>query len=476
MNLFAWHFFRISFLLGMLITVANPDLIAQDASTIYKTYCAGCHGAELEGGSAGKLIKTTWEYGRGKGALRKNIRFGIPGTEMAAWGKILKDEEIASVVDFIVTAQTTAIETPRPIPKSITTKDYQLKLEQLATEGLSTPWGIEFADPDRALVTERDGNIRWLINDQLDPVSIKGLPSTHIQSSTGGFMDLALDPDYKKNGWVYLAFSHTNGDIMSREALSMTKIVRGKIKDHQWTDQQTLFEVADSLMVIRGNRWGGRLFFDQEDFLYFTIGDMAKAMDSQDLSRATGKVFRIHPDGSIPNDNPFVNEANALPAIYTIGNRNTQGLAQHPETGALWSTDHGPMGGDELNILKKGANYGWPVITYGVDYSGDIVSEKTHHEGMEQPIIHWTPSLGVCPAEFVAGSVFPKWSNHLLVGSLAYEEIRRLVIEGDQVLEQETILKGVGRVREIKTGLDGALYVLLNNPDKVLRITPVNEP
>ena len=181
----------------------------------------------------------------------------------------------------------------------------------------------------------------------------------------------------------------------------MTKVVRGKIKDYQWVEQQTLFEVPDSLKVTGGNRWGGRLFFDKEGFLFFSIGDMARANDSQDLSKPSGKVYRISADGAIPKDNPFVKNPKALGAIYSIGNRNVQGFAQHPVTGEIWMTEHGPMGGDELNILKKGANYGWPVITYGVDYSGEIVSNDTLKAGMLQPVIYWTPSIAVCPTEYV---------------------------------------------------------------------------
>ena len=253
----------------------------------------------------------------------------------------------------------------------------------------------------------------------------------------------------------------------------MTKVVRGKIKDHQWIEQQTLFEVPDSLKVTGGNRWGGRLFFDKEGFLFFSIGDMARANDSQDLSKPSGKVYRIGADGTIPKDNPFVKNPKALPAIYSIGNRNVQGFAQHPVTGEIWMTEHGPMGGDELNILKKGANYGWPVITYGIDYSGEIVSNDTLKAGMLQPVIYWTPSIAVCPTEFVSNKLFSKWTTNLLVGALAFEEIRRLVITKDnKVTEQELILKGVGRVRELKTGPDGAIYVLLNEPDMVLRLTP----
>ena len=201
-------------------------------------------------------------------------------------------------------------------------------------------------------------------------------------------------------------------------------------------------------MVVRGNRWGCRFLFDHEGYLYFTIGDMGQAMDSQDPSKATGKVFRINPDGSIPEDNPFVNTAGSLGAVYTLGNRNTQGLAQHPETGEIWSTDHGPMGGDELNIIKKGGNYGWPVVTRGVDYDGAIVSDQVSGTGMKDPITYWTPSIAVSATEFANSSLFGKWQNNLFVGALAFEELRRLTIKNHQVVEaggdSERIRKGTG--------------------------------
>jgi glucose/arabinose dehydrogenase len=255
----------------------------------------------------------------------------------------------------------------------------------------------------------------------------------------------------------------------------MTRIIRGKIKDYEWTDQETLFEVPDSLMVVGGDRWGCRFLFDKAGHLYFTIGDMGRAEASQDPRRPTGKVYRINPDGSIPKDNPFVHTPGALPAVFTLGNRNVEGIALHPVTGSIWATEHGPRGGDELNILKKGANYGWPVVTYGIDYSGNIVSGKTEQKGMEQPVVQWTPSIAVCPAEFVTGPLFPKWRNNLLVGALGFEELRRLVIVNDKVTKQELIMKDFGRVRDIKTGPDGALYILLNLPDMILRLTPIEK-
>ncbi len=418
------------------------------------------------------MIKNDWAYGKGRDAIHRNIKSGIPNTEMIGWGTVLKDEQIAAVVDFILAAQERKTTVKAPIPDRIITQEYALKVEKLVTEGIQTPWGIEFVDKNKALITEKSGNIRWLINGKLDPRPIRGLPQTHTQSGTGGYLDLALDPQFSKNGWIYIGYSHTNGDITDKKAPGMTKIIRGKIKNYQWTDEQTLFAVPDSLMVVGGDRWGCRFLFDKDGLLYFTIGDMGQAMDSQDLSRATGKVFRIHPDGSIPKNNPFIKVSHALPAIFTIGNRNVQGLAQHPVTGDIWATEHGPRGGDELNILKKGANYGWPVITYGVNYDGKIVSDKDHQEGMEQPITQWTPSIAVCPAEFCISPLFAKWKNNLMVGALAYEELHRLIVDKNKVTTREMIFKGFGRVRDIKTGLDGAMYIILNKPDMILRITP----
>ncbi len=457
-----------------LICFASHYLLAQEGKQLYKTYCAGCHGARLQGNSATKLIKTSWIYGRGRGAMFRNIKFGIPNAEMPAWHTVLNDDQINGVVDFIVAAQKTPPDAVRPLPENVKTEDYTLKVDKVVTAGIETPWGIEFVDARHALITENKGAIRWMVDGVLDPTPVQGLPVTDTRA-TGGYMDIALDPAYADNGWVYLAYSQYKNNQTEEDVPAMTKIVRGKIKDHQWKNQQTLFEVPDSLLVVKGNRWGCRMLFDKAGYLYFTIGDMAQAEASQDVGKAQGKVYRINPDGSIPKDNPYAGQKGALQAIYTIGNRNVEGIDQSPVTGEIWATEHGPMGGDELNVLKKGANYGWPVITFGIDYSGEIVSEKTAQAGMEQPITYWTPSIAVCPIEFSTSPLFPDWKNNLLVGALAFEELRRLVIEGDKVVKQEMILKDYGRVRDIKTSPDGAVYVLLNKPDMVIRITPQRE-
>lgn len=445
--------------------------------SLYQNYCAGCHGRQLQGSSASALVNTTFKYGSERDAILKSIRDGIPATQMVNWSNVLSENEIESLADYIVAAQNDpGLILRDKMPSELTTKDYQLKIEELVTEGFERPWAIEFVDERRALISENKGNLRWLIDGKLDPTPISGLPQTYAADAFGGLMDVAVDPEYNKNGWVYLAMSHNGTDSADKNTPGMTRVVRGKIKDHQWQESQTLFQVHDSLMVSGGMRWGSRLLFDKQGFLYFTIGDMQQAIQSgnnpQLPSRAEGKIFRINSDGSIPKDNPFYGKNGTLQAIYCVGTRNVQGMAQHPITEHIYFTDHGPRGGDELNILKGGANYGWPVITYGVNYNGSVITDKTQMEGMGQPITYWTPSIAVCAAEFVTGNRFDKWQNNLLVTALKYEELRRLVVDGNRVVDQEILLKSRGRVRDVKIGPDGALYVLTNSPDALLRILP----
>lgn len=459
-----------TFLLIIILSGVN-SLFAQQGEALYKQYCTGCHGASLEGNSAGTLIKPKFKNTGSRATIISTIIKGVPNTDMVAWGNVLTQKEIAMLADFIVSSQNRPPAKREVIPDRIVTKDYAIKVEKLVTTDLQTPWSIEFIDNTTALISEKPGRLRWLVNNKLDSQPISGIPVPFTGSGTAGLMDIALDPQYKTNGWIYLAYSDAKGKT-ERNAPGMTKIIRGKIKDHEWTEQQTLFEVADPLLVVNGDRWGCRFLFDKDGYLYFTIGDMGRADDSQQLNKAPGKVYRIHPDGTIPTDNPFVNTPGALPAIYTIGNRNVQGIAQHPVTGELWTTEHGPRGGDELNILTRGANYGWPVITYGIDYSGSQVSSKTEQKGMEQPVKQWTPSIAICPAEFYTGDLFAKWKNNLLIGALAYEELNRLVLDKHSVISQEQIFKGHGRVRDIKPAPDGSIWVVLNKPDMIVRLIP----
>lgn len=443
-----------------------------DGQALYLQYCAACHGRNLEGvNDTSGLIKDDWKYGSDPTRMYRTIMYGILGTEMAAWSTALSERQGKAVRDYIIEKQTVAPDNSRVIPKSVTLGERSLRIENLTPEGIDTPWGIEFVDRRRQLVTERSGGLRWIVDGKLIPEPVQGTPKP-LRYGTSGLMDLALDPEYEQNGWVYLAFSHGLEAKDHKTTPGMTKIVRGRIVENRWTDEETLFEMAPEFYLESGGRWGCRLLIDTDGYLFFSIGDMGRNDDVQDLSKPVGKWYRIHTDGRVPQDNPFVNKPGALPQIFTIGNRNGQGIAAHPETGELWATDHGPMGGDELNRLKKGANYGWPLVTYGIDYDGATVSPLSEMEGTEQPVTHWTPSPALCAAEFYTGDLFPEWKGSLLISALAFEEVKRLEIEDGKVLSEEIILKGIGRVRDVKSAPDGSLYVALNRPDAIIRITP----
>jgi glucose/arabinose dehydrogenase len=316
------------------------------------------------------------------------------------------------------------------------------------------------------LVTEKPGRLRVVEKGRLLPEAVAGVPPVWSQGQ-GGLLDVAVHPDYATNGWIYLSFSDPG-----EGGSAMTKVVRGRLREGSLVDQQVLFEAPKSLYRRGGAHFGSRFVFDGKGHLFFSIGERGHKDDAQDLSRPNGKVHRIHDDGRVPADNPFAKQAGAMPTIWSYGHRNPQGLARHPVTGDLYDVEHGPRGGDELNLVLPGRNYGWPAITYGMNYDGSPITAFTAREGMEQPLTHWTPSIAVCAIDFYGGDRFPRWRNHLLVSSLAAEELRRLVIEGNEVTKQEVLFKGIGRVRDVVSGPDGLVYVAFNGPDRVARLVP----
>lgn len=355
------------------------------------------------------------------------------------------------------------------IPDQLKTQDYNVKVETYVGSGLRNPWGIAFIDESTALVTEKGGNVRFIRNGRLGE-PIENIPVS-VDVGQGGMMAVSVDPDYANNGWVYLGYTHGRDGTAERRQPTMTRIVRGKIVDNKWTEEQVLFEAKKEHYRTGGVHFGVRIVFDKEGRLYFAIGDRGAQDMAQRLDVPNGKSHRINRDGSIPADNPYAGHNDAYPSIYSHGNRNIQGMAIHPQTDQLYATEHGPRGGDELNLILPGRNYGWPVITYGINYNGTKVSDLTEKEGMEQPVRQWTPSIAVCGLDFYTGSEFPKWENQLLVGSLAFQELRRVKVDGDKLVEEELLLKGAGRIRDVKVGPDGAIYLVLNSPDIILRLT-----
>lgn len=321
----------------------------------------------------------------------------------------------------------------------------------LIVDQIQNPWGMAFLPDGSMLITEKSGRLYLLKANQKTEIS--GLPDIEVRGQ-GGLMDVEIHPQYTQNGWIYLSFASAKGEGTGGN----TAIIRAQLSGNRLTNVQWLYKASPN--TRKGQHFGSRLEFDNEGFLYFSIGDRGnRNINPQNISRDGGKIYRIHDDGSIPDDNPFVNETSAKTAIYSFGHRNPQGLVLHPETGELWEHEHGPRGGDEINIIEKGKNYGWPVITYGINYSGTKITDETSRPGMEQPVYQWTPSIAPCGMTFVTSDFYPKWKGNLLVGSLAFQYLERLVIDDNKVVYREKLLDGMGRLRNVKQGPDGYIYV-----------------
>ena len=337
-----------------------------------------------------------------------------------------------------------------------------------AASGLDHPWGLAFLPDGRILVTERPGRLRTVTAGRLDPAPIAGVPPVRA-SGQGGLLDVALHPDFRENGWVYLSYAAGNWGRAG------TEVARGRLRGNRLEDVEVLFRALPK--SSGGRHFGSRLRFGPDGHLFVSLGDRGDRHRAQDRDDHAGSIVRLRDDGTVPPDNPFVGVDGARPEIFTTGNRNVQGLAFDPETGTLWSHEHGPRGGDELNVVRPGVNYGWPVISYGREYmSGVPVGEGTHRNGMAQPSLQWTPSIAPSGLTVYEGDRFPAWRGNLFVGALRFRLVARLVLEGERVVHEERLLEGrYGRIRDVRTGPDGLLYLLTDAPapwGALLRLEP----
>lgn len=456
---------------------------------LYAKNCASCHGTNFEGGVGGSLVDGEWKHGSSDDDIYRSIAKGNVPLGMIPWEDTFKPDQIRALVIFLREQEkknlTKDLKFPKPSPDAITKTELEsYRIETLVDSGLKNPWAIAFLPDGQKLVTEKSGALRFISADgKLDPKVIEGTPES-IEHGQGGLMEVAIHPDYANNGWVYLGLSdgtRTAVDNGKDKFSCITAVVRGRIKDHRWVDQEWIFRPDSKFRSGGGVHFGTRFVFDK-GYIYFVIGERGGMIESQDLSRPNGKIHRLHDDGRIPDDNPFVKTKDAMPSIWSYGHRNPQGLTMDPRDGSLYSTEHGPRGGDELNIVLPGLNYGWPIVTMGMHYNGmpmdytDSDGQKkfsvTKKEGIEQPITFWVPSIAVCGLDFYTGEQFPAWKNDLLVGALTQKEIRRLRVVENKVTSQEIILKDVGRVRDVATGPDGFIYVILNGPDQIIRLVP----
>lgn len=344
----------------------------------------------------------------------------------------------------------------------------------IVTAGLEHPWAVAFLPDGRYLVTERPGRLRLIAADgRLDPHPVAGVPPV-AAIGQGGLLDVVLHPKFADNGWVYLSYAGAG------EGGAGTEVARGRwVSDARGNRLEGLQVIYRQQPKSDGRiHFGSRLVFDRAGYLYITQGDRGEMQRAQRLDDLAGKLVRLHDDGRIPADNPWQGMAGARPEIFSVGHRSMQGAALHPVSGELWTHEHGPQGGDEINIARRGLNYGWPVITYGVNYGiGTKIGVGTHRDGLEQPLHQWTPSIAPSGMAFYTGDRFPGWRGNLFVGALKFQMLVRLELDGDRVIREERLLTGrEGRIRDVRQGPDGLLYLLTDAADgKLLRIEPAGK-
>jgi len=355
---------------------------------------------------------------------------------------------------------------PSCLAQTITSQEHAFRVVKIV-DGLEHPWGLAFLPDGRMLVTERPGRLRIVGTDgKLDPQPVSGLPPI-AATGQGGLLDVALHPRFSDNNFVYFSFTARG------EGGVGTEVARGKLTGNRLENVHVIFRQHPKGGT--GRHFGSRLVFDREGFLFITLGDRGEQDRAQKPDDHAGSVIRLHDDGRVPKDNPFAAKPGWKPEKYTLGNRNMQGAALHPQTGVLWAHEHGPQGGDEVNVVRRGVNYGWPIITYGVEYFvGTKIGEGTHKPGMAQPVHYWVPSIAPSGMAFYAGDKFPRWRGDLFVGALRDQMLVRLKLDGEKVVKEERMLKNtLGRIRDVRNGPDGYLYLLTDESNGVLaRLEP----
>lgn len=457
--------------LGATATVAQGPPVRSAAAQHYQDNCAGCHGVALASDGRAPSLDRALLAARTDAQLYGAITRGVPGSAMPGFGDVLPepdrrslvtylrarlDEPIADVVDFAVDGRV------------VDSEQQRFRIEVVA-RGLETPWGLAFLPDGRLLVTERPGRLRIVDKGRVS-APVAGLPAVWVRQDAG-LMDVALHPAHARNGWIYLTYAdvapgHSNVPVGDGKPPgppsppSMTVVIRGKLKAGHWTQTQEVFRAPPSLYTPNGSHYGSRLLFDRQGHLFFSLGDRGEIANAQDLGSPLGKIHRVHDDGRVPRDNPFVGQAGAVPTIWSLGHRNPQGLAWDPVSGALWESEHGPNGGDEINIVERGRNYGWGLTTMGVQVG---MTARTAL-GTEPPVVHYSPRIAPSGIGFYRAARYPRWRNDLFVAGLGGLQLRRLEIAGGRVTGQEVVLSGFGRMRTLVTGRDGLLYIAVQSP------------
>jgi glucose/arabinose dehydrogenase len=488
----------------MVIGAGNLQAAEEPAPTfdaLYDQQCATCHGAELEGEAIGvPLVGGELAHGQSLEEIAVSIAQGYPGLGMPSWSETLTTDQIRTLAVFIVEERDAMpmgefnISTPINFPEEVVATDKHSFTVDPVVEGLEElVFSMEILPDGQFLVTEKTRGLRLISADGQQSTMIQGTPTAYhdepsARRGMGWLLEVMLHPNYTDNGWIYLQYGDRCEDCNSLSSrfnypVSMNKVVRGRIEGDQWVDQETIFEFdVETYQLGSDIGAGGRIAIDNEGHLFFSIG--AKSVNTmsgvQDLLLPWGKIHRIDLDGSVPQDNPYVGDPNAMDSIWSRGHRSPQGLDINPLNGDLWSTEMGPRGGDELNFIEPGDNYGWPLHSLGLNYSGTEVNygredlELFRVEDIELAVVDFTPSPAVSSMLFYQGDAFPEWKNDILMGTLKSRELFRFSIEENRVIEQEMLLDDFARIRDIEAGADGEIYLLLEHKEgsKIVRLVP----
>jgi len=463
---------------------ATPQ--GRSGTQVYNEVCASCHGRDLKGGTAKSVFTDAYLKSHTDAQITAAITKGPAGVANHAFTDLTENQVYQTMTYLKIQGGNL-----NPKPEFVSNPDGEVIKSKKATfhielvaSGLETPWGLAFLPDGRLLVTERPGRLRIITKDGKMSDPVKGTPAV-IERQDSGLLDIAVSPTYAKDGWIYMAYTDTPPGVPippppppavkqgagapggpppgPRPVLppSMTHFIRGKLNaNNEWVETQTIWNAPPEIYTPANTHYGTRMLFDNAGHMFFSLGERGDMTNAQKLTTPLGKIHRINVDGTIPTDNPFYNTPGAIKSIWTYGHRNPEGLDFDPRTGFLWETEHGPTGGDEVNLIQKGHNYGWGVISNGLQPG----ITKTAEKGMESPKRYYVPTVAPSGIKFYTGKAFPAWKNSLFVATLAGGALRRLEISGDKVISDEVLYDNHGRNRAVAQAADGTLYVLLQNP------------
>lgn len=506
MNSVIGSFVGIIAMLPVMASAAQPAAPPDPFAAPYAESCAVCHGANLEGAAQGlPLAGRSLTHGDSVDAIAKSIATGFPQGRMPAFAATMDEVKIRRLATFIAEKRSSLsyadfkIAAPPTVPEgAIKSRAHTFHVETFATGLAPLPYSIAPLPDGSVLLSEKTRGLVLVSPDGKQTTSIKGAPQAFddgfqvpgilLVYGMGYLLDVAPHPDYAQNGWIYLSYTERCSDCNqaardSKRPVSMVVLARGRIKDGQWVDQQVVWrtDYANYTGMV-DMAAGGRIAFDGKGHVFLTIGmkGMGEHVGIQDLKLPYGKILRVNEDGGIPADNPFINTAGAIPAIWTYGHRSPEGLAFDRKTGRLWETEMGQRGGDEVNLLLPGKNYGWPLTSKGLKYDGMPVDYGKElgitfdMQDIVQPVVDLTPAPAVSSFIVYDGKAFPKWRGNLIVGTLKATELYRMVVKGDEVTQRETLISGLGRIRDVATDASGVIYLLLEHQSgsRIVRLVP----